>query len=65
LTLLCVVPFQSSVFCGGDFGSTIALDLQQKLKPFLHSSQDQMAIRFFLGIFHVSQKISSLNFRDF
>jgi len=35
--LLCVVPFQKSIFCGGDFGSTIALDLQQKLKPFLHS----------------------------
>jgi len=33
-------------------GSMIALDLQQKLKPFLHSSQDQMTMRFFLGIYN-------------
>jgi len=26
MTLLCVVPFQKSIFCGGGFGSTIALD---------------------------------------
>jgi len=42
--LLRVVPPQKSTFCGADFGSTIALDLQHKLKPFLHSSQQQMAM---------------------
>jgi len=35
---------------GADFGSTIGLDLQQKLKPFLHSLE-QMAMRSFLGIY--------------
>jgi len=50
MTLLCVVPFQKYSFCGGDFGSTTALDLQEKLKPFLYSSQDQIAMRLFLGI---------------
>jgi len=30
---------QKSIFCRVDFGSSIALDLQQKLKPFLHSSK--------------------------
>jgi len=49
--LLCVEPPQKSIFCGADFGSTTALDLQQKLKPFLHSSLEQMAIRSFLGIY--------------
>jgi len=43
MSLLCVVPLKS-LFCGADFGSTIALDLQQQLKPFLHFSQEQMAI---------------------
>jgi len=32
MPLLCVGPLQRSVFCGADFGSTTALDLQQKLK---------------------------------
>jgi len=32
---MCSAP-QKSIFCGADFGSTIALDLQQTLKPFLH-----------------------------
>jgi len=41
-----------SIFCGADFGSTIDLDLQQKLKPFLHSSKEQMALRYFLGIYN-------------
>jgi len=54
MPLLCVVPFQKSIFCGGDFGSTIALDLQQKLKPFLHSSQDRMAMQFFLEFIALS-----------
>jgi len=27
MTVLYVVPFQKYIFCGGDFGSTIALDL--------------------------------------
>jgi len=35
-----VVPTPKSIFCYADFGSTIALDLQQKLKPFLHSSKE-------------------------
>jgi len=42
------MPFQKSIFCYVDFGSTIALDLQEKLKPFLYSSQEQMAMRSFL-----------------
>jgi len=42
---------QKYIFCGADFGSTIALDLQQKLKPFLHPSQKQIAMRSFLGIY--------------
>jgi len=40
-----------SIFCGVDFRSTIALDLQQKLKPFPHSSKEQMALGSFLGIY--------------
>jgi len=51
MPLLCVVPPQRSIFCGSDFGSTSALDLQQKLKPFLHSSLGQMAMRSFLGMY--------------
>jgi len=47
---LCVVPLKS-LFCGADFGSTIAFVLQQKLKPFLHFSQEQMAMRSFPGIY--------------
>ena len=68
MPLLCVVPPQKFIFCGADFGSTIALDLQQKLKPFLHSSLEQMAI---CNLFLVSvalsgsSEISLLNFRDF
>jgi len=37
--ILRVVLYQNFIFCGADFGSAIALELQQKLKPFLHSSQ--------------------------
>jgi len=48
--LLCVVPPQKSIFCGSDFGSTIALDLKQKLKPLLHSKK-QMALQSFHGIY--------------
>jgi len=40
-----------SIFCGAEFGLTIALDLQQKLKHFLHSSKEQMALGSFLGIY--------------
>ena len=40
-----------SIFCGADFVSTIALDLQHKLKPFLHSSIEQMTLGSFLGIY--------------
>jgi len=39
------------IFCCADFGSTIALDLEKKLKPFLHSSKGQMALGYFLGIY--------------
>jgi len=42
---------QNFIFYGADFGSTIAYDLQQKLKHFLHSSQQQMAVRFFIGCY--------------
>jgi len=45
MPLLCVVPAQKSIFCGTGFGSTIALDLQDKSKTFLHSSEEQMAMR--------------------
>jgi len=51
MPLLCVVPPQESIFCCADFGSKIALDLQQKLKHFLHSSKEQMALQSFLGIY--------------
>jgi len=40
-----------NLFCCADFGSTVALDLQQKLKPFIHSSEKQMALRPFLGVY--------------
>jgi len=33
MPLLCVVLPQKPIFCCADFGSTIALDFQQKLKP--------------------------------
>jgi len=44
MPLLCVAPPQKSIFCGADFGATIVLDLQHKLKPFLCSSLEQTAI---------------------
>jgi len=34
VTILRVVLSQNFIFCGADFGSTIALNLQQKLKAF-------------------------------
>jgi len=52
MPLLCVGPPQKFIFCGADFGSTTALDLQQKLKAFLHSSLEQMTImQSFIGIY--------------
>jgi len=51
MSLLCAVLPQKSIFCGADFGSTITLDLQHKLKAFLHSSQEKMAMRSVLGIY--------------
>jgi len=51
MPLLCVVPPQKCIFCCADFGSTFALNVQQKLKPFLHSSQEQSALRPFFGIY--------------
>jgi len=47
---MCGAPSKIYLF-GADFGSTVALDLQQNLKPFLHSSQDQIAMRSFLEIY--------------
>jgi len=38
------------LWCRLWFYDCLSLDLQQKLKPFLHSSQEQMALRSFLGI---------------
>jgi len=40
------VPPQKSIFCDSDFGSTIALDLQQTFVR----SQKQITTRSFLGI---------------
>jgi len=51
MPLLCVPPPQKSIFCCANFGSTFALNVQQKLKPFLHSSQEQTVFRSFLGIY--------------
>jgi len=51
MPLLCVVPPQKSIFCCTDFGSTFSLYVQQKLKPFLDSSKEQMALQSFLGIY--------------
>jgi len=35
MPLSCEAPPQRYIFCGADIGSTIALDLQQKVKPFI------------------------------
>jgi len=51
MPLFHVLPSQNFVFCGADFGSTIALNLQQKLECLLYSSQQQMSMRSFLGIY--------------
>jgi len=51
MPLLCVVRPQKYIFCGSEFGSTIASDLQQKLKTSLRSSQKQITMRSFLGIY--------------
>jgi len=40
------MPPQNFIFGCADFGSTIALDLQQKLKLFLLTSQQQMQCDF-------------------
>jgi len=50
MALLRVVPPQNITFCVADCGSTISLDLQQKLKPFHHSYEQQMKNRSFLEI---------------
>jgi len=42
---------QNFIFFGADFGSTIALNLQQKLERLLRTSQQQMSMRSFLGIY--------------
>ena len=59
MPVLSVAPPQKSIFCGADFGSTIAFHFQQKLKTFLHSAQEHMAMRSFLEL------IEKLNFSDF
>jgi len=51
MPLLCVVSPKIYTFCGADFGSTIAFDLQQKLKPFLTFFSKTMAVRSSLGIY--------------
>jgi len=61
MPVLCVGLPQKSLFCGADFGSTFALDLQQKLKPFLHSSQEPMAIRSFAIVLQTCLAISWIN----
>jgi len=43
---------QTSIVCCADFGSTLALGVQQKLKPFLHTTKEQMALLSFLGIYN-------------
>jgi len=63
-TLTCITP-QNLIFCGADFGSTIALDLRQKLKLLLHSSQKQMAMRSFRGIYGSSLRYISVIFSVF
>jgi len=48
---LCVATPQKYIFFCDNFGFTFALNVQQKLKPFLHSAQEQTALRSFLGIY--------------
>jgi len=65
----CVAPAKKSIFCCADFGSTIALDLQQKLLQslsYIFSRTNGNAIfSWNLFLFRVVQKLSSLNFCDF
>jgi len=49
MPLLCV-PLKH-IFCCADIGSIFALGVQQKLKPFLHTTEEQMALLSFLGIY--------------
>jgi len=50
MPILRVLLSQNFIFCDADFGSAIGLDLQQKLKPFLHLlNKQEMAMRSFLG----------------
>jgi len=44
MPLLCSEPPQKSVFCCANIGSTFVSNVQQTLKPFLHSSQEQAAL---------------------
>jgi len=59
-----VVPPRSFIFCGADFGSTIARDLQLKLKPYLHSSQQQMTMRSLFGIYPANLGLSGFDLTD-
>jgi len=67
MPLFHVLPPQNFIFCGADFGSTIAVNLQQKLERLLQSSQQQMPMRSFHGnySFSCSTEVLFLNFRDF
>ena len=51
MPLFHVLSPQNFIFCGADFGSTIALNLQQKSERLLHSFQQQMSMRSFRGIY--------------
>jgi len=48
---LCVLPLEILFFVMSTLVVHCLLDLQQKLKPFLHSSQEQIAMRSLLGIY--------------
>jgi len=67
MSLMCVVLPQKCIFCGTNFVSTIALDLQHKLKTCLHSSHKQIAMRAFHGFYssYVYLRNIFVNFRDF
>jgi len=50
MPLFHVLPPQNFIFCGADFGSTIALNLQ-KLERLPHFFQQQTSMRSFLGTY--------------
>jgi len=54
MPLLCVTPPQKPIFFCADFGSTFALDVHQKVMPFLHSSQENGICDLFLELIALS-----------